>query len=85
MARSSAQPAARYEQCCALEGFVRCIEPTFNGWHLCKRHVEQRPRHSFNIIEEFADQSPIEQTPRAALRLLQQRREFRRVELRSKP
>lgn len=85
MTRSSAQPAARAEQCCALDGFVRCIESTFNGWHFCKRHLEYAPKHSLNIIEEFADQSPIEQTPRAALRLLQQRREFRRVELRSKP
>lgn len=67
------------EQCCALYGVTRCIRDTCNGWHLCRAHLDARPKYAVNIVEEIADQSPIEQSARAHITRTVERRVYRRI------
>jgi hypothetical protein len=55
--------AEAVEQCCALEGGARCLADTFQGWHLCYRHLTRGPR--VPMVDESSFQSPIEQPGRS--------------------
>lgn len=54
--------AQAVEQCCALEGGVLCLADTFQGWHLCEQHLRRIKRYT--VVEEGADQGPVEQRDR---------------------